>query len=242
MPNGSYATFVRALLFGAGAAVLGLVLYTTFGILMGVVAGYLSLGVGYLVGKAMMIGSRGVGGRRYQVAAVLFTHAAVSLSAIPISVGYQIKHTPAALRQMPWQTPDERGQRSARALEADRQLREEFGNGAARQLPARTGAQKTDAVVGTQDGSGASVGSSQQNSAAQGNRPSGLRPRSNLASAVGYLVLVGLASHLLALQEPVQGLIGLVILLVGIFIAWRLTEARSVEIVGPFESAAGAVA
>jgi hypothetical protein len=83
-PRDTHAAFVRALLFGAGGAILGLILYSAFGIITGLVIGYLSLGVGYVVGKAMMFGSKGIGGRRYQIAAVGFTYAAVALSAIPM--------------------------------------------------------------------------------------------------------------------------------------------------------------
>ena len=226
------ATFLRSLLFGAGAAVLGLVLYTASGILIGVVAGYLSLGVGYLVGKAMMMGSRGVGSRRYQVTAVLFTYAAVTLSAVPISVGYQIRHEPAALRQMPWQMSGDRGERAMRAADADRQLQQEFGNSAARPLPPRPGAAKPAGGPGSRTADSAT---SKSDIAEHGRVPTSVPPRRNLAAAVGYVMLIGLASPLLQLQDPVHGIIGLVVLLVGICIAWRLTEAKPAEIVGPFE-------
>src|SRR5580693_4560017 len=67
-----------------GAAIAGLVGYAAFGIITGIQIGYISLAVGWLVGKAMRTGSRGIGGLRYQIAAALFTYAAVSMAAIPI--------------------------------------------------------------------------------------------------------------------------------------------------------------
>src|SRR4029077_1530386 len=57
----------------------------------GWVVGYVSLAVGYLVGKAIILGSRGAGGRRYQVAAVLLTYMAVSLGAVPIAISQHLK-------------------------------------------------------------------------------------------------------------------------------------------------------
>jgi hypothetical protein len=42
-----------------------------------------------------------------------------------------------------------------------------------------------------------------------------------------------LASPVLDLADPVHGLIGLVILAVGLRIAWRLTAARELDISGP---------
>jgi hypothetical protein len=92
IPKDSQADYVRGLLFGIGAAVAGLVLYATFEITTGIIIGYLSLAVGWMVGKAMMKGSNGRGGRRYQIAAVLLTYASVSLAAIPVWIHYAGEH------------------------------------------------------------------------------------------------------------------------------------------------------
>jgi len=88
----THAAFMRAIFFGVGAAILGLALYATFAIVTGIVIGYASLAVGWLVGKAMVKGSNGVGGRRYQVIAILLTYAAVSMAAIPQMIDYARKH------------------------------------------------------------------------------------------------------------------------------------------------------
>jgi hypothetical protein len=74
LPKDSHSAFVRALLFGVGGAILGLIIYAAFGIITGWMIGYISLAVGYIVGKAIVKGSGGLGGRRYQVAAVLLTY------------------------------------------------------------------------------------------------------------------------------------------------------------------------
>jgi hypothetical protein len=84
LPKDNHAAFVRALMFGIGAGILGLIGYAAFSIITGIQIGYISLAVGWLVGKAMRTGSRGIGGLRYQIAAALFTYAAVSMAAIPI--------------------------------------------------------------------------------------------------------------------------------------------------------------
>jgi hypothetical protein len=86
MPYDSHAAFVRALVFGIGGAVVGFVLYVVCALLTGLVIGFVSLAVGFIVGKAMNLGSRGVGGRRYQLAAALLTYLAVSMSAVPIAI------------------------------------------------------------------------------------------------------------------------------------------------------------
>ena len=95
MPQDSHQRFVRGVLFGAGAAVAGFAIYVVFAIATGLIAGIVSLAVGYLVGKAIERGSGGVGGRRYQIAAALLTYMAVSLAAVPIALSVHMKHNSA---------------------------------------------------------------------------------------------------------------------------------------------------
>ena len=94
----SHAAYVRAILYGIGAAIVGMILYAGFEIVTGIIIGYLAIGVGYLVGKAMKLGSKGRGGRRYQIAAALLTYASVSMAAVPVAIhSYQgHKHTQVA--------------------------------------------------------------------------------------------------------------------------------------------------
>ena len=86
LSRGSHTAFSRALVFGVAAAVVGCIGYALFEILTGIMLGWIALGVGFLVGWAMKKGSRGVGGRRYQVAAALLTYAAVAVAFIPVAL------------------------------------------------------------------------------------------------------------------------------------------------------------
>jgi hypothetical protein len=95
IPQDSHSAFVRAIIFGIGAAIVGLIGYAAFGIITGIEIGYISLAVGWLIGKAMHKGSNGVGGRRYQVVAAILTYAAVSMAAIPIYLSQVSKHKAA---------------------------------------------------------------------------------------------------------------------------------------------------
>jgi len=90
-PVDSHSAFVRAVCFGVGGAILGLALYVGFALATGWIVGFVSLAVGYIVGKAVVFGSGGVGGRRYQVTAVLLTYVAVSMAAVPKIRYYQHK-------------------------------------------------------------------------------------------------------------------------------------------------------
>jgi predicted lipid-binding transport protein (Tim44 family) len=200
MPSSSHANFMRGLLFGIGGAIIGLILYATFTIVTGFYIGYVSLAVGYIVGKAMKTGSKGFGGSHYQIAAVLLTYAAVSIAAVPIAISQFQKqrhaNPPAHVQSV---APSDSGTPSA----SDTSNTDDNTT-----APART-----SSSTGTHRGLGASL---------------------------LYLVFLGLASPFLDLSsDPVHGAIGLVILAVGIRIAWKLTAVDDhAQIVGPFRNAA----
>lgn len=196
LPKDSHSAFVRGLVFGIGGAILGLVLYSGFGIITGLVIGYASLAVGFIVGKAIRFGSGGIGGRRYQIAAVFLTYAAVSMSAIPMSISQGIKEKKI-------QPPQRVSQ------------------------PAST----TSSNVTAQSTDTANTPSTPAPTDPQSNKMS-------LGIAVVGLAILGLASPFLELASPVSGIIGLVILFVGIRIAWQLTAGPKVEILGPFTTGA----
>ena len=193
-PKDSHQTFVRGLLFGIGGAILGLIIYAGFGIITGLMLGYISLAVGYIVGKAIIKGTNGVGGRRYQIAAVALTYAAVSLSAIPIGISQMIKHRSTQERNLVKHAPPPTVQSDESAEPA--------------------------ATVVTPD--------------PVSPQPVAPKPAMSIGSAIGMLTLAGLASPFLELQDPLHGVIGLIILFVGIRIAWKLTAAAKLDILGPF--------
>jgi hypothetical protein len=199
-PKDSHAAFVRGVTFGVGGAILGMAVYAAFGILTGLVIGYVALGVGYIVAKAIRMGSRGMGGRRYQIAAALLTYAAVSMAAVPMGIAQFVKakHVhPVATRVQPVESPE---------------------NG--------------------------EVGSSQANgleqSAVPREAPRPARPPVKIGSLIGSLLFAGLASPFYELWEsgPSLGpLIGIIILFVGIRIAWQLTGGSVAwSVIGPFKT------
>jgi hypothetical protein len=179
-PKDSHTGFTRSLIFGLGGAALGLIIYAVFAITTGLVIGYVSLAVGYIVGKAIKMGSRGAGGRRYQIAAVVLTYAAVSMAAIPIYISIYAKqrgtHQPAQVTQSNSNTEQPAEKPSAR--------------------------------------------------------------HGGMGYALLQIAFVGLASPFLDLAgDPFHGLIGLVILFVGLRIAWKITAGSELQILGPFENA-----
>ena len=71
------AFFLRSLVFGLVGALVGALVYAAFLGITHIEIGYLSVGVAYLIAKAMTIGSSGRGGRLYQIAALVMTCLAV---------------------------------------------------------------------------------------------------------------------------------------------------------------------
>jgi hypothetical protein len=188
VPQAGGAEFMRAVLFGFGAALVGLALYATFEIMTGWMIGYVSLAVGWMIATAMMKGSGGVGGRRYQIAAAVLTYAAVSMAAIPVAL-----HQYSTEKNQIQQAKD----------------------------------------------------SNARQNTAEPNSPSGVagsEPQAEGKKSVspGFAIItllgLGLASPFLELTSGASGVIGLVILFVGIRIAWRLTGGtRTLAVEGPYQ-------
>jgi len=147
----SNAPFVRGLVFGIGAAVFGMAIYAGFTIVTHFYFGYVAVAVGWLVAKAMMAGSRGEGGTRYQIAAVALTYAAISLASVPILIAKVLQD----------------------AADYGTTTHIEWGK------------------------------------------------------VTGKLVAVGIASPFLGLRAGFWGVVGLVILCVGLRIAWRMTAEKT---------------
>ena len=194
LPKDTHGAFTRGILFGMGGAILGLILYSTVGIVTGLEIGYVSLAVGYIVGRAVLLGTSGVGGRRQQIAAALLTYAAVSISAVPMSIYYSMQEDRAG-------------------------------------KPAIT---SSDVVPVDADDTAEPAAEPEADSAVDTAATSEAGP--GLAGSLVFLAVIGLASPFLGLASPVSGLIGLVILFVGIRIAWTMTAGNPVEIAGPFNA------
>lgn len=91
--------WVRLVIYGAGAALAGCILYA-IPLAMGFQIGIVALAVGWMVGKAIRAGGYGIGGRPQQILAVALTYFAISTSFIPALVftGMKKGYTQAAAR------------------------------------------------------------------------------------------------------------------------------------------------
>jgi hypothetical protein len=152
-------SFLRALGYGSLAALVGCIGWIAIEKLFHVQIGFVAIGVGYLVGKAVRKGSGGLGGKRYQALALALTYAAIALASLP------------------------------ELLEAVRQ-RADASSGAASGAP----------------------------------------------SLSGWALLLGIALASPFLQGT-ENIIGLFIIGIGLYEAWKYTRAVPVEVLGPFSAA-----
>ncbi len=180
----THAAYMRALLFGIGAAIAGMILYAVFEIATGLIIGYVSLAVGWMVGKAMMKGSGGTGGRRYQLTAALLTYAAVSMAGVPMAIHYAVEHKQQQHQSKKAQTSDDEFERQEQKVNPN-------------------------------------------------------YPPPSRGQALAKLALFGIASPFFELWAGGPSFswgIGMVILIVGIRIAWRITAGSPLQIYGPFQN------
>jgi len=77
---------MRGFLYGLGAAAACSVGYAIVTMATGMELALIAILVGYLVGRAVRIGSRGLGGRRCQVLAVVLTYLAITTSYVPLVI------------------------------------------------------------------------------------------------------------------------------------------------------------
>jgi hypothetical protein len=213
----THPAYMRGFLYGIGAAIVGMILYATVAITTGIISGYVSLAVGWMVGKAILKGSGGEGGRRYQITAAVLTYCAVSMAAVPIWFHY-------AGEQKHAQTREQQEQRQQ--LDAQRQKNQQPSD---------------EEFVRQEEKVNPNLNPSVNQRANQRANPNVSVARPSFGKALVMLALTGIASPFIEIWEggPSFGaIIGIVILIVGIRIAWRITAGRPLEIYGPFENSA----
>jgi hypothetical protein len=79
-------SLATAILYGAGAALAGCIIYAAVAVLLNIEIGIVAIAVGYMVGKAVRAGSRGLGGRPQQILAVLLTYFSITTSYVSVAI------------------------------------------------------------------------------------------------------------------------------------------------------------
>lgn len=113
-PEPGAQALLRAALFGAGAALLGTIVYFGVLALSGYEIGLIAVGVGWLVGKAVRKGGYGCGGWKLQALAVGLTYCSIVGSYVPLAiktiVARQSQSVTAAAERPALQSPESSGE------------------------------------------------------------------------------------------------------------------------------------
>ena len=81
--NGAFFRFLKAIGLGFGAGLLGAIGYGAIIFFSGYELALITIGIGWFIGRAVMMGSEHRGGRGYQVLAVVLTYVCCMLAFVP---------------------------------------------------------------------------------------------------------------------------------------------------------------
>lgn len=208
----------RAALYGLGAAAVGTAIW--LGILWAadLEIGLIAILVGWMVGKAVFVGSGDRGGLRYQILAVALTYTSICASYAPLLVGGMSSYE------------------QPQTVVVDGQDRRVILGGSTAESPAVTPEQAAAAIPAPEDGSPLEEGKVY------------LVPTSweetetdALRGVVGIAVVFGIALAMPFLMG-FENIIGLLIIGFGLWQAWKANEKRVLEVEGPFRSDGSAAA
>jgi hypothetical protein len=205
---------LKAGALGFGAAIIGAALYFAIAALTGYEIGLVAIAVGFLVGKAVQRGSGGRGGWAYQTMAVTFTYFAIVSTYIPLAVK-EFKNNPTS-----------RDSVIALAKRAD-----QTSDSLARANGDSAATEAADSTIVSAAAAGANTVPSRGQSAASRRR--GSKPLSAGGIVLGIVVLL-LFAAVAPLLAGASNIIGLLIIGIAVFEAWKLNKRVHLDITGPF--------
>jgi LSD1 subclass zinc finger protein len=207
-PPGSRVTrALRAAGFGLAAAIAGSVLYFAVRAITGFEFGLVAIAVGFMVGTAVRRGSGGRGGWAYQTLAIALTYLAIVSTYVPLLISEFQKSAKQSAIHAAAPTPMDTISISASGPESG-------------------------------DSANASGDSSAMNRVAQAGTPAAARSARAHATRLGAgTVLLGIGTLvLLAAVVPIaagfSNLIGLLIIAIAVFEAWKLNRRAAIS--GPY--------
>lgn len=198
--------FGRALLFGTGAAIVGAAIYYAILATTGYSIGLLAILVGYMVGRAVNVGSHRKGGRKYQLLAAFLTYFAMSSTYIVDGV-----------RQI-----DNEVRKPVGASEASTDTIIDDAS------PAAAGNSVRPETITLSPDSGSSPGSG----TARASAPKGEYDGKNVLFALTALVAIVVVAPIIAgFSSPIL----LLILGFGVYQAWKMNRGVVLALSGPFQ-------
>ena len=202
------ARFLRAAVAGLLAAAAGALIYFGISALTGYEFGLVAIVVGLMVGGAVRWGSTGRGGRSYQALAMALTYTAIVTTYVPQIVRSfrEAAHAP----QVPAASPNSSG-----AVQAAR--------APTRRSSATTPTAKTGSPRPVQATSRAGTSAASQDDA----RPTPIK----FLIGWGFVFAIAFVAPFLG---GLRNIMGLIIIGIGLYEAWKMNRRVRVELSGPF--------
>lgn len=202
--------FLKAFLAGSLAAILGFGIYYGIEKATGYEFGLVAILVGFMVGAAVRWGSNGMGGWPYQLMAVFLTYNAIVLTYVPLALS---------------------------------ELKNDFKAKPAVQTDASQTQAAPDAAVSAmttpQDATSASTPTDPSATPAAAAATTTPETEDNGIGAGGFILACGallLLAYALPFLAGFQNILGLIILAIGLWEAWKISKGRRIEINGPFRA------
>ena len=222
-PRGSrFSRGLHATGLGLLAAIAGSLLYFAVAAITGREFGLVAIAVGYMVGRAVRRGSRGRGGWAYQTLAVGLTYLAIVSTYVPLIVKDFQKRAPATRDSV---------QARPNTPMADTITISARGPEVGRTLDSAAAAKRADSGFSV-----AQAGSPAATAHGTTVRAKRLGPGTMLLG-VGALMLLAAVIPIFA---GFSNIIGLIIIGIAVFEAWKLNRRVVLNIAGPFRVAGGA--
>lgn len=198
--RGTATETMRALAFGAAAALLGSIVWYAVIKLLDMELGLLAIAVGFLVGLAVRKGSNGRGGARFQAIAIALTYISITASYAPFVLKGLVEAAKTDKTDKTEEAPN--GDKSKGAAAKD--------EGAARRS-------------GGTDQAGSAAPPATATDAGAANEPPTI---GGLLLFLGVLLLLAMASPFLA---GAKNIIGIIIIAIALYEAWKLNRRIPVQ-------------
>ncbi|MBN8221848.1 MAG: hypothetical protein J0L53_13060 [Spirochaetes bacterium] len=200
----SVGEFLKSIVFGIGAGIIGSLIYYAILRFTGYEIGLVAILVGYLVGRAVMMGSGNKGGLKFRIIAVLITYLSIVSTYVPMLIEGMRQHQNAAVQP----AHDGVAPRSAAAP-----------------VPVTQGAKPLSPQQRPKP---------EAKLSAPTHKPNAAEPAPTLGEALFGLLMFGGIILALPFLAGIENIIGLMIIAFALFEAARRTAKPKLEISGPF--------
>ncbi|MEN6624851.1 MAG: hypothetical protein ABFD69_01340 [Candidatus Sumerlaeia bacterium] len=245
-PKLTFGTFMRGVVFGVGAAILGGGLWALTAIITGYELGLVAIVVGLIVGYGIRLGGRNMGGRAFQFLALIMTFYTLAYANIPIIIHVMMKDPEISQQVSGWFKEENKKIEQVRArakVAAENESDTTTLEAVAAAARSDQSSSATLAMADEDESTSAAVEAAAAGAASGEDEATAPRKRMGFAKALVILILLLVA--LVTIGPPaiyVMLIIGspmsAVFLAIALWEAWRINRREDRVFAGPFRKEA----